>query len=300
MLKTILKPKVTVEQIHAEFDSAQDRILSECDRLLNELKIPTENQLERKAKLLNEIGFINSETVKQAESFFKEKEKVENIRKITKEQAELLMQFKLKYPYNKFITIDELNRICDKYNLIHAPIANYVKDVPEKNLLEIANRKPLNENDRISLIFRLTITDPNNTITGLTADEEKTLRTTGIEIILTKNEARYYHHSLLDKNEILSRVYGKKVKFRWNFSGSQKVGVVDKSGLFIAAPKSHFNLNGLTNKGKFGWFKVTEIEVKDPVVFEYCQGNLCRIITKWGTDDDQSYLDPIVQNENLN
>jgi hypothetical protein len=74
----------------------------------------------------------------------------------------------------------------------------------------------------------------------------------------------------------------------------------NKKGLFIAAPKSHFNLEGLNKKSKFGFFNVTVTEVKDPVVFEYCKNDIVRIVTKWGTEDDKAYLDPILTDEKLN
>ena len=58
-------------------------------------------------------------------------------------------EFKVKYPDSKFITIDQLEHICEKYALIHAPATNYIKDIPEKNVLEMANRKKLYEFDKI-------------------------------------------------------------------------------------------------------------------------------------------------------
>lgn len=39
------------------------------------------------------------------------------------------------------------------------------------------------------------------------------------------------------------------------------------------------------------------LHLADPVVFEYCKNNICRIVTKWGTEDDQAYLDPLLTNE---
>lgn len=75
---------------------------------------------------------------------------------------------------------------------------------------------------------------------------------------------------------------------------------INKQGLFIAAPASHFNLDGVDKKTEFGYFQTEIIEVKDPVVYEYCKNNICRIVTKWGTDDDQSYLDSALLNESHN
>jgi hypothetical protein len=78
--------------------------------------------------------------------------------------------------------------------------------------------------------------------------------------------------------------------------------VIDKikDKMCIAAPKSHFNLNGLDIDGHEASSSETLVLPDDPIVFEFCKGGLVRIITKWGTEDDQSYLDPIVMNEKLN
>lgn len=79
-----------------------------------------------------------------------------------------------------------------------------------------------------------------------------------------------------------------------------RIKIPNTSGFFIAAPKSHFNLKDLNKKSKYGFFNVTVTEVKDPVVFEYCKNDICRINTMWGTEDDKSYLDPILFNEKMN
>lgn len=70
LIEKVIPKKVTVEEIHKEFDTAQDRILDECDRVLAELNIPTESKIEKKAKMLEELGFVNSETVHQAKKFW--------------------------------------------------------------------------------------------------------------------------------------------------------------------------------------------------------------------------------------
>lgn len=69
---------------------------------------------------------------------------------------------------------------------------------------------------------------------------------------------------------------------------------IDKSGLFIAAPPSHFNLTGLTEDTKNrGFFKVSITEPKDPIVFRYVVGGL-QILSKWGKEaEDEAFINPI-------
>lgn len=290
---SILKKPTPVEVIHAEFDSAQDRILDECDKILAELQIPTETQIEKKASIMEELGFINSEIIQQAKVLKERTQKIEQKINLTIIQAESIRYFKQKYPFEKFITVDELNRICEKYNLIHAPVSNYIKDIPEKNVNEMLNCTKLDVEDKYVPVFQVELHFYGN-LWGYESKycEKKEIKKLPKTIVVSKRFD--YEHQLRDY-----------LQEKYNIIGilpTQSVTYtkIDKSGLFIAAPKSHFNLEGLNKKSKYGFFKTEIFEVKDPVVFEYCKNDICRIITKWGTEDDQSYLDPSLTNEIFN
>lgn len=43
-LYQIFKKETPVEVIHKEFDDAEEKILDECDRILQELQIPTKEE----------------------------------------------------------------------------------------------------------------------------------------------------------------------------------------------------------------------------------------------------------------
>lgn len=58
--------------------------------------------------------------------------------------------------------------------------------------------------------------------------------------------------------------------------------------IFIAAPKSHFNLKGL-KKQKLGFFNFMRIEPVDPIVFRYVNGGI-QIISKWGDEANDTEL----------
>lgn len=312
LLEKILPKKVTVEEIHNEFDSGEQRILDECDKILAELKIPTETQVEKKANNLLTLGFVNSETVKQAENLKAKSKEIEQKIQISKEQAEKIRYFKNKYPFDKFITEEELDRICEKYKLIHAPVANYIKDIPEKNVNEMLNRNQLSFEDAVDIfIGKESVKSKfinkykkyfackgkyNFVITSHYTLSFLELK----EINIDTYEQDYVKYGLISKDEKTIDLktaydYFKNDEYRYRHEK------VDKSGLFIAAPKSHFNLEGLNKKSKYGFFKTEIFEVKDPVVFEYCMGGLVKIITKWGIPgEDKAYLDPILQNEVLN
>jgi hypothetical protein len=283
-------PTHTVEEIHKAFDKAEVEVLGECAKVLAELKIPTETQLEKKAQMMREIGFVASETIEQAKVLRDKSEEIKKERDAKKLVADTINEFRVSYPKEKFITEDKLNKLCKKYNLMYAPIKNYIKDVPEKNLLDIKTRKSLQNEDACQNVHYFT---------GVLYDWSSSMY-----------ERDYYcpgeipseHLTISDTSEYLlePKLKEKLKELGYNkkeihFTGSVKK-TVTKNGLFVAAPKSHFNLDGISKENEFGFFDVKHVEVKDPIVFEFCKNGMVRIITKWGTEDDQSYLDPIVQN----
>ncbi len=290
-MKTIFnKQKITVEVIHAEFDSAEERVLNSCNELLNSLKITTEDKLESKASKLEALGFVNSEPVKQFKEFKDSRKKVEDKRTLTILIVDTIQELKVAHPHDMFITVDELERICNKYDLIHAPVANYIKDIPEQNVIDMSKRKELGDNHKCPIL---------NIVKDITFFDDHTKEYQNFVKDLVLNKP-YPHSDVTERNLMelcknFKGIRGQKYYFR-----NATCEKTDKRGLFIAAPKSHFDLKGLSKKSKFGFFTVQEIVCKDPVVFEYCINNIVRIVTKWGTDDDKSYLDEGLINETLN
>ncbi len=295
----LLNKKVTVEQIHAEFDSAQDRLLKEMDCILKEIQIPTESSIEKKAKMLKEVGFTNEPSVKKAEQIKIRTNGLLQKQTLTKTNAELLQHYKFTYPNEKFLTKQEMDRICKKYNLIYATIDRYIKEVPDKNLQDIYKTRPLLPNDvspSSFIINKVTFENYSDSDSVKEANRLLNQHIIGKEFDRTllmglSINSRWIINRIAESlgTSIRADAYIKKIEYSEN----------PKNELIIAAPKSHFNLAGLTKNG-FSFLQSKIFEVKDPVVMEYCKGDFIRVITKWGTDDDQSFLDESLINEKLN
>lgn len=134
-----------IAEIHAEFDTAQDRLLSQANEILSKPVDATRSAVESIGERLEKIGFTNTPTVKKANEIKKGKEA--EIKKVveTREQAELIQYYQANYPFLKFLTEAELDRICKKYNLVYAPSDRYTEEVPEMNLRDIENAQPILE-----------------------------------------------------------------------------------------------------------------------------------------------------------
>lgn len=273
-----------VMEIHEEFDTAEDRLLKQADKLMAELNIPTETSIELKANKLEKLGFLNSESVSKAIGFRKYREKQKLTLVSTKEQAELIRYYKQEYPFQKFLTILELERICEKYSLVFAPVKYYIKDVPDKNIKEIENSADLKVCDMPNDLVTIKITD----FWGTCPKE--------IRKLLSKEVgySKYGEYSSESNVAMLVKDLGYIGDYKGPIYNRAEIKEVDRHGLFICAPQSHFNLAGLTKKG-YGFLNVTIREIKDPIVFRYVRGGI-QVLSKWGLEgEDESLI-----NEKLN
>jgi len=132
--KTKEYPKI-VQEIHREFDIAGDKLIEEANIILG--NTPKIN--ESKVDLLKSLGFTQTKELVKAEEV---KRQVE----FTQKQLEAVNYYRREYPFNKFITEEQVQTICKKYGLVCGDVSQYQGFVPEKNLKEIANFK-LKEKD---------------------------------------------------------------------------------------------------------------------------------------------------------
>jgi len=272
-----------IKEIHNEFDTAQDRLYAEATEILTKLKVekPTDKAIEVTGLRLQKIGFVNSPIALQSQAISTEKHATKLAIVKTESDANLIQMYKNVYPFLKFLTVDELNRICKKYGLVYAPVKNYIKDVPEKNIKMIEDAQPLHSSSMQRSKHYVTITKfwhscPNEVQSYLKGKiESPTGYTSESEIKRLLINAGYtgdYNGWIYNDVEVVTEHF---------------------DGLFICAPKSHFDLTGLSENGVFGFLNITKQEVKDPIVFRYCNGGV-QVLSKWGLEaSDEALLNPI-------
>lgn len=124
-----------IEAIHKDFDTAPERLLQEAKDILANPKVDVTLKSERVSKL----GFGSARAVKIATELVHKNMAAPKL-------IEKINYFKQHYPFNKFITEDEVKRLCEKYGLLFGESSKYIGDIPDKNLTEIENFK-LREED---------------------------------------------------------------------------------------------------------------------------------------------------------
>lgn len=278
---------ITVKEIHDEVDGLELEFLSEVNSILNSDAL-VESKEERKSKLAQELGFVNSSVVSEARKIVDDRETLI----VKTETAELLKMYKQHYPLDKIITVSMFEEVCDKYGLIIAPVENYIKDIPEKNLLELRNSKStLNEHYSDDFLVLSSVTFMG----GHTESYQEYIRSFIGQNISTYGAKVNKFDNEESNIELLAKSFNGDRGNKW-YCYAATFEICTKKGLYVSAPPSHFNTEGLKKVGKHH-LKVIGIIEEDPIVFEYLKGDLIRIKTKWGTPDDQSYLDENIINE---
>jgi hypothetical protein len=112
-----------ITQVHTEFATAGEKLYQEALLIINSQKILNDEKVQR---LIN-LGFTATKEVIEAETIIKN-------RKINEKIVKQVSYYRENYPFQKFITQDQVTIICKKYGLIQGSIDQYTGFVPEKNL----------------------------------------------------------------------------------------------------------------------------------------------------------------------
>lgn len=293
MLKDLFKSEdKIIEEIHNQFDTAPDRVLAQANKILEDhVGEKLSEDLKKKARRLADLGFYNTRTVVAVSGTTKNSNKTNELISENRKTVELVEHYQKRYPFLKFLPETELDRICDKYNLVYAPVGHYIKDVPEANIKEIEDAQQLHVEDVPFNRYYFKATRFWNS--DHYHDTQKLLKK-GFEVPehLVKEyfmEPRYTHYSGRTENMVKAYLTQKGMKHYYNPYDTGGVSTIDTSGLFIAAPSSHFDKEGLSGNGK-GLFKFATIRtVKDPIVFRYVKGGV-QVLTKWGKEAEDEAL----------
>lgn len=260
-----------IEEIHNEFNSASDKLLEEAKSIIDNAQKANTSKISR----LEALGFKQSNEVKELKPLLEKS-------KFSKEQIDLLNYYRKKYPFNKFITENQVKEICHKYNLVCGDVSRFKGFVPEKNLKEIEAFKLKDEDSCIQGICWGNDVKPIKKYIPyniyLKAKKENEVRGDDkhLDINLPGTDNRYIRCDWIRSN------YDSSFTGRW-------FDRIEKMELQICAPVKDMDISDLELKEGY---KLEKKFVPDPVVLQPVKGGYL-IITAWG--DEAS--DPIVVNE---
>lgn len=298
LVKTLARKKVIA--IHNAFDSATEKLLSEAKSII--ARSPEHfHDYDRellKAENLKKLGFVNAKNVKESKKFCDALAEKVDVKRMAESTANLIMQHQQHFPFYKFLTVDELLYICFKYNLIFAPVEQYIGEIPEKNIQDLMNIPSLDRNVKRNDIYYQS--DPNldfsyperyliriknfGSMDQATRDFWRKSRQ--IPASLVRDVKEYGLN--IDRFKDISNALGCDLVYVSLYNVEIELIKEDSSRLYIAAPQSMFNKSLKT--------RVLETVIgtydTDPVVFRRCRGGI-QVITKWGLEAS----DPLLVNQ---
>lgn len=246
------KTQQKIEQIHREFNTAGETLLNEAKLLIADRQKSAE-----KAERLKAAGFKQANEVKANEGFF-----------FSKELIDLIQYYQQKYPFNKFITRDQVLAINKKYNLVAGPVEKYTGFVPDKNLKQIEAFK-IDKNDVAEDTYKVNLSrfnadGKNDRVAAKFPDfvipkSHFWVATTSAYVCITPKEYTTDNIVSIDSYEIQ-----------------------DNHSKMICAPLKDMDVKGLKQKDSiFSMFKT--VHVPDPVVLQPVRGGYL-IVTAWGDE----------------
>lgn len=260
-----------VTTIHNEFNNAAEILLEEAMTVLNNNNDNIIVDTTDKVKRMRLIGFNIAKQVKEVRI-------IEQDNEFSKEVIDIINQAKIDYPLYKFITLQQIKIICEKYNLIFGPIDRFEGFVPELNLKEIELfQKQYSFND----IWMI-----DETIIDMSDYE-------------VRQNSKYFHFYKKGSLEINDYVF-QSDDFNNSFYGSDIVngiyynltgdfdGQLIPCSLQICAPLKDMNTEGMRIKNRM------LLNFPDPVVLQPIMGGYL-ILTAWGNEAS----DPLVKNNEI-
>lgn len=253
-----------VVKIHSEFNTAGDILFEQCMELINS----SDKNILQKAERLKKLGFNQVEEIKRQEKVT-----------LTEEIVELVSYYRRNYPFNKFITPEQVSAICTKYNLVMGDVSRFKGFVPERNLTEIENFK-LRKEDGNQLVCRTTNGE------FFTITDAVVLRRNSYDHIYKKGssvESDFSFQRNVGQNEFYSNdgknLFGLRDKGDMRFT-------IESNSLQICAPLKDMDITGMRIRDN------RLQDIPDPVVLQAVKGGYL-IVTAWG--DEAS--DELVVNE---
>ncbi len=282
------KEEKIIMAIHHEVDTAQDRILAEAKAIINTAATKDFISANEEIELLESLGFTNSKKVRD----LREKNKLisqqnaetEAILKKAQTNANLIIDYSVRYPQYKFITHDVIIYLMNKYNLSIGPISAYTGEIPLKNLKELKDGKQIEQKDIDNNITFIKLTKLWEYSSPSNSNEKP-------EIIekLKKGMLLKLRYPASTSDQLyasgLNNVVGKNEYSSSNLERCEFTILHLGNNNCILAPINHFDEKEMDKY-------TTTVKKEDPVVFQFVVGGAL-VKTKWGLEGK----DPELLNE---
>jgi len=286
-------PKEVLE-IHHEFEIASEKLLEEANNIINTQPKVNKSKIER----LSKFGFQQVKEVKDSV-------KILEVTKMSEETINIVNYFKREYPFQKFITEEQVEYICHKYNLVCGDVSRFRGFVPDKNLKEIENFKLKSKDDMSPKLGEFYIIKNDFTLINIKDVEKEGYKFYGnknLDWLLNKylpNNNYSYLGTSSSSSETNIPGWGKTFQYRINNLEDfdiKKAIEFNTQTLKICAPVKDMDISGLELKN--GYKLEAKKHIPDPIVLQPVKGGYL-ILTMWADETFDPYTEPILRNDEM-
>lgn len=249
---------ITIEQIHKEWFTAAETL---CATYSQERMERIQDKLQR----LESLGFYSTKDRATMQELYD----ADGARFVVEKYA-------ISHPNNKVISVNDVRRLCEKYNLVYGPLGSFTGFVPEKNLKEIEG---FYHKDLQTWVVGI---DRRDGTRFLESEQE----------FFTEVSAKEYSDNLeakVNKEKEERRISNTRTYITFD---TKRVVMRKKSAFLIAAPRAEMSWDA--NQVVEDYQIKDVVTYPDPVVlFPVEDGNYFLIVTAWGDEaSDEIVVNP--------
>jgi len=138
---------ISIAEMHEDFYSKINEDIALIESYIPS-KIEVTNKEKEKYNVLRNLGFRNEDVViheQKLQLYYTNK--YEELKRSSIKT--LMLSMKQKYPHYKFITIESLFSLCNKYKLVIGRPDNFLGTIPDKSVKDLSNFKVDNEDKAV-------------------------------------------------------------------------------------------------------------------------------------------------------
>ena len=138
---------ISIAEMHEDFYSKINEDIALIESYVPS-RIKVTNKEKEKYNVLRNLGFRNEDVVSHEQKLqLYYTNKYEELKRSSIKT--LMLSMKQKYPHYKFITIESLFSLCNKYKLVIGRPDNFIGTIPDKSIKDLSNFKVDNEDKAV-------------------------------------------------------------------------------------------------------------------------------------------------------
>ena len=148
-MPTLAENLALIRQIHLDFYNQENQLKQDLPTLIKEQKQLVDSSASAAVKYskLQSLGFNQSKTTQSLQKVMKDNEEYEKVLRNMEVTLKALNVFKQTYPDCKFITPNQVIKLCIKYGFVCGPVTFYTGTIPDENMHELLNKVSKISND---------------------------------------------------------------------------------------------------------------------------------------------------------